>query len=319
MDNTKSCLLRKEYISRINIVQDYIEKNIDKIFTLEELSCISGFSKYHFHRIFGSIMNETLYNYINRLKLEKAVSFLLHAPHKSITEIALDLGFTDSAMFARSFKKYYKMSATEYRRTYSNNSKRESKIRKAENMPPRYNEAEITNNWRQHKMNIKCKVDVVDVEEMTVIYLRHVGTYLELGKVFHNMIGRLVTWASSHGLIGEEGPKLIAVYHDNPEITEDEKRRTSICLVVPKDTKVDGDIGKMTINAGKYAIGHFEIDDNAAAQQHSNAWQYLFSEWLPESGFQPDDGPNFEMYLNDPNTHPERKHFLDIYLPVKPL
>lgn len=53
MENYRSYLLRKEYISRINLVQDYIEKNINNVFQLEELAEISGFSKYHFHRIFN--------------------------------------------------------------------------------------------------------------------------------------------------------------------------------------------------------------------------------------------------------------------------
>ncbi len=98
-------LLRQEYISRMNLVQDYIEKNIGNVFTLEELSAVSGFSKYHFHRLFGSIVNETLYSYIVRQRLERSLSALLYTPKKSITEIALDFGFSDSAMFARSFKK----------------------------------------------------------------------------------------------------------------------------------------------------------------------------------------------------------------------
>lgn len=33
----------------------------------------------------------------------------------------------------------------------------------------------------------------------------------------------------------------------------------------------------------------------------------------------PDDGPAFEMYLNDPDTHPEKKAVVDICMTVKPL
>ncbi len=85
---------------------------------------------------------------------------------------------------------------------------------------------------------------------------------------------------------------------------------------MPKDMKVEGDIGKMSIPEGQYAIGHFVTD---TAEQHGDAWKYLFGEWFPESGYQPGDGPIFEMYMNDPNTHPKNKHFIDIYLPVKPM
>ncbi|HPQ41968.1 MAG TPA: GyrI-like domain-containing protein [bacterium] len=40
---------------------------------------------------------------------------------------------------------------------------------------------------------------------------------------------------------------------------------------------------------------------------------------MPDSGWQPDDRPCFELCLNNPATHPERKHIVDICIPVKPL
>ncbi len=319
MDSNKGSKLRQEYISRINIVQDYIEKNINKVFSLEEISSVSGFSKYHFHRVFTSIVNETLYNYINRLKLEKSASYLLHAPDKTITQIALDFGFTDSAMFARSFKKHYGISATEYRKIYSNSNKTKSKIRKAKIALPLYNDVNITNKGRRNEMEIKCKVDIVDIKEMTVVYLRHVGTYAEFGAKFQDMISRLIAWGFAQGVMIEGETKLLTIYHDNPEITQDDKRRTSVCISVPKETKASGEFGNMVISGGKYAIGHFVIDNDMAAEQHAGAWEYLYGQWLPQSGYQPGDGPNFEIYLNDPSTHPEKKHFIDIYLPIKPL
>lgn len=51
----------------------------------------------------------------------------------------------------------------------------------------------------------------------------------------------------------------------------------------------------------------------------SAGWNALYGTWLPQSGYQPDDRPAFEMFLNDPNEHPEHKHIVDTYMPVKPL
>lgn len=299
----------KEYINRINAVCDYIEKNINKSFTLDELTMVSNFSKYHFHRIFSAFMGETLYGYITRLKLERASGQLLYLAIKPVTQIALDYGFTDSAMFARAFKKHYGMSATEFREKNSNIGKDNK-----ENFLYNHNENMIIR--RSRKMNFKSTLEIKDASEMTVAYLRHVGTYEELGKVFIGMMSRLGAWAGAQGLISED-TKLLAVYHDNPSITEEDKLKTSICITIPKETKTEGDMGKMLISAGKYAIGHFEIDDENAAEQHGQAWEYMYGKWLPESGFQPDDKPVFEVYVNNPNMHPERKHLIDIYLPIK--
>ncbi|MBN2395127.1 MAG: GyrI-like domain-containing protein [Candidatus Atribacteria bacterium] len=50
-----------------------------------------------------------------------------------------------------------------------------------------------------------------------------------------------------------------------------------------------------------------------------NAWNAVFGGWLPESGYQPDDGPCYEFYHNNPEEHTEHKHIIDICVPVKPL
>jgi AraC family transcriptional regulator len=88
-----------------------------------------------------------------------------------------------------------------------------------------------------------------------------------------------------------------------------------VAITVPEDTTVDGEIGKTTIPGGQYAVGHFEL----SPERYGDAWNSLFGGWLPESGYQPADGPCYESYLNDPKQHPEGKHIVDICVPVKPL
>ena len=89
---------RKEYLARINNVIDYIDNNITDKFTLDKLSSVANFSKFHFHRIFASIVGETLSNYILRIRLEKAATLLVYNPNLSVTEIYLDCGFSSSSV-----------------------------------------------------------------------------------------------------------------------------------------------------------------------------------------------------------------------------
>ena len=74
----------EDYQSRINRVVDYVEKQLSKNFTLDELAQIAHFSKFHFHRIFYSLMGETLFRFIQRLRLEKAAGLLYSNPARSI-------------------------------------------------------------------------------------------------------------------------------------------------------------------------------------------------------------------------------------------
>ena len=167
-------------------------------------------------------------------------------------------------------------------------------------------------------MNLKHTIETVEMEDITVVYLRHTGAYEEMSQEnkFQQMIQKLVGWAGPRNLLNPETFSLLSVYHDNHEITDDAKLRTSVCIAVPADTQVEGEFGKMSIPGGRYAVGRFTLMDG---QQHSQAWEYFYGEWLPNSGLQPADGFNFEMYMNDPNTDPEGKHLIDIYMPIREL
>ena len=150
---------------------------------------------------------------------------------------------------------------------------------------------------------------------MQVAYLRHIGPYAGNEQLFGDLFNRLCAWAGPRGLLRFPETKMITIYHDNPDITDETRLRTDVCITVPPETQVDGEIGKADIPAGKYAVAHFEI----LPDQYGDAWNAVYGGWFPESGYKPDDRPCFELYLNDPKQHPEGKHVVDIYAPVKPL
>ena len=71
----------------------------------------------------------------------------------------------------------------------------------------------------------------------------------------------------------------------------------------------------MMIPSCKYAVGHFNIFQ----YQFSDAWDYMYKEWLTSSEYFPKDSYPFEVYLNDANNDPNNKHKVDIYIPIKPI
>ena len=88
--------LRKEYSERVNRVIDYINEHLSDSLSLKGLAEIASFSPYHFHRIFHSLTGETLYNFIIRLRLEKAAHRLRYSINRSVTDIAYECGFSSS-------------------------------------------------------------------------------------------------------------------------------------------------------------------------------------------------------------------------------
>ncbi len=84
-----------EYISRINKAFDYIDSNIEKPMTLEELAAVANFAKFHFNRIFQSIVGKPPFKFILRVRLEKAASLILANKNESISNIAFKCGFSE--------------------------------------------------------------------------------------------------------------------------------------------------------------------------------------------------------------------------------
>lgn len=337
--------LRDEYTARINRVIDHVEANLDGDLSLEVLAAVAGFSRFHFHRVFRAMLGETLNDFINRIRVEKAALQLVQNPKESITEIALACGFSGPATFARAFRLAYGQSASEWRagghrrhpaspdldgRDEGREERKECKAPrnagKAPYVSPSYPEDEARlpttraalryEERRRRMSNVKpVQVKVEEVPAFEVAYVRHIGPYKGDGKLFEELFGKLMRWAGPRGLLGAPDLKTLVIYHDNPEITEAEKLRISVCVSIPANTPVDGEIGKMAIPAGKYALARFEL----GADEYQGAWDYVFGEWLPGSGYQPDDGPCFEMYHGESKDHPEQKQVVDICLPVRPL
>jgi AraC family transcriptional regulator len=105
-----------EYAQRINRVIDYLRANLDRQVKLQELAKVACFSEFHFHRIFGAVSGETLNDFTNRLRLEKAARLLRYSDH-SLTDIALDCGFSSSATFSRAFRSGFDTSPSQFRKS----------------------------------------------------------------------------------------------------------------------------------------------------------------------------------------------------------
>ena len=304
--------LNSDYISRINRTFDYIEANREKPLTLEELATIANFSKFHFNRIFQSIVGETPFQFVLRVRLEKAATLILTNKSESITEIAYKCGFSDISIFSRNFKSYFQISATKYRVKKSNNSNLSqpdsNKNQIDENLSPYFCPVLKTIKWRTN-MKLNKGVEVREPPKMTVAYIRNMGPWGGDKNEYEKLRNKLFSWAEARDLIFGKDFKYFILYHDDPNVAPGDKLRMSLCITVPPETKVNGEIGKMEIEAAKYAIARFELTD----KDFQMAWEWLYRQWLPNSGYKLDDKPYFETYPEAP----EREKFVvDFCIPV---
>lgn len=291
-----------EYTQRINWVIDYVRGNLGRQLKLEELAQVACFSEFHFHRIFGAVTGETLNDFTSRLRLEKAAR-LLRFSGRSVTDIALDCGFSSSATFSRAFRSGYDTSPSEFRKS---GVIKKSKIRKELGSGQEY----------VIPMSAEAKraafpVRMIDVPERRVAYIRVTDAF-DWDKVlasFKTMIG----WAKSQGIFPQG--TLFGMSMDDPDVTPKHLYRYEVCFASSSPFECMEGVSEMKMPAMRYAVTKVSGDIRKVA----TAWDYLYRSWLINSAYEPEHAPALEIFL-DKEKATDWSHFdLELCLPVQEL
>lgn len=94
---------------------EWIENNLHRKIYLEDVALVSGFSKYHFHRVFQNTIHMSVDDYVRMRRLSIAAVSLIYSTER-IIDIALEAQFNSQEAFSRSFKKTYFFAPGEYRK-----------------------------------------------------------------------------------------------------------------------------------------------------------------------------------------------------------
>ncbi|HDG0629583.1 TPA: AraC family transcriptional regulator [Serratia marcescens] len=97
-------------------VVDYIEGNITGDLSIDNVSAISGYSRWHLQRLFKEYYGIKLGTYIRCRRLSQS-SILLKLTRVKILDIAIAYGFQSQQCYTRAFKKIIGMSPNEFRQS----------------------------------------------------------------------------------------------------------------------------------------------------------------------------------------------------------
>jgi len=277
-----------EYANRINKVIEYINNHLGDGLDINTLADVSNFSVFHFHRIAKAFLHEPLGTYINRIRIETSAR-LLRYTGLPVKEISDRVGYEMPSSFSKAFKKYYGISAAEYR------NNKDSIIMKT--------------SLEYQELNIKSP-KIIELPAKKVIYISITGEYGngEYDKAWT----RLWAFIKKHSLY-TAGIESIGISYDDPKITEKTKCRYEVCLVIHKSVHSEGEVGVKEIQGGKFSVFHYQGPySNLGA-----VYDTIFSKWLPESGYQLRNLPCFEKYLNNPARTQPDKLKTEIYVPIE--
>jgi AraC-like DNA-binding protein len=108
----------KKNIERMNRITDYIEKHYMHPLTLEELAETEQLTPPYLSRYFQQHMGQTFLKYLNGIRLEHALYYLLETD-LPIIQIAMECGFTNLNTFHKLFKDTFHTTPHQYRKKQS--------------------------------------------------------------------------------------------------------------------------------------------------------------------------------------------------------
>lgn len=289
MNGTKA----KAYAARFGKVLDYIEAHLDETLSVEQLSQVANFSKYHFHRQFAEYTGTSVFRYIQLLRLRQATYRLVFDRSVRIIDIALEAGFENPESFSRAFRHTFGQSPSEFRRHPE-----------WENWHARYR-------FRTPERKQTMEVEIVDFETTRIAVLEHRGPV----ELLNDSVGQFIMWRKASGLSPVKASRTFGIAYDNPDTTEPAKFRFDICgeVAVEVPTNPQGVVAKI-IPGGRCArLRH----RGTHTRLGESAIYPLYRDWLPGSGEELRDFPLYFHYLNLLPETPEHELVTDVYLPLK--
>ena len=290
------------YTRRINNVISYVRQNLDGDLSLDALSRVGCFSKFHFHRVFKSITEETVNDMVVRMRLERAANLLRTVPRLSITAAAFETGFSSGSVFSRAFRKRFGVSARQWDRQSPLENSKNGQFR---DEFPRYTLEDLE--------SYGVEVKIRSLPKQRLAYIRVHNSYSSFDRI-KDAYYRLIEWYDHKG--GSLNNILLyGMSQDNPDVTPLQLCRFDWCVRVPAGWKGDPDVDVTDFPACRVAaircVGGFS-DENKIIQ-------YLFRYWLPRSRYQPANLPGMEIYRRQPCDMGWEEYDIDCAVPILPL
>lgn len=281
------------YQRQLDKVIQYIGIHLDEKLSLDHLSEIACFSKYHFHRIFTAYTGLTSQQFIRWLRLKRAAHQLIVDKKQSIIDIAINAGFESHEAFTRAFKQSCGMSPSQFKKHSSWHIWEKAPYR----MP-------------QQQGEIMTNVTIQNKKARRLAVLEHRGAPEKLG----HSVNQLINWAKTQTIsIKPTAGDAFGFAYDDPATTKPENFRFDLALTVPENLKLNGDIIEKRLPAGSYAIAIHHgsrdtIDDTIYG---------MYRDWLPNSGEELGDLPCIFCYHNFDHEVAETELVTEIWLLLK--
>lgn len=294
----------ERYHARINRAIALIDARIDAELDLQTLADAACLSAHHFHRVFKSLVGETVHEFTTRLRLERALSLARMKPAKPWKQIAATCGYRSPAVFSRAFKRHYGESPAKFNLDAYWHSR-----------PDAVEAATVSAYFLRPSSPAPADftVDLVYRPSANLICSRAWGGYVDPSALLQ-AYERLIGWAEREQLpIG--GGKLAGASRDDPDVTPLSRCRYDFTLEIPAVISPPSGLFVAERAPGWWAVHALDGDMSAV----DRAWNLLFKSWLPASGLDLRNVPAEEVYRQTPAEIGWDRFDLLCCVPVQPI
>lgn len=270
----------KLQLPRLLPVLDYIHQHYNRVIVPAELERISFYSYRSLQRIFKALFQENIGAYQKRLRLESAAK-LMHYSDKSLTEIALEVGYADLQAFRKAFKKNYGIAPSRQRVVLQN----------------------LLQDLEQRVVNLEFDLSTlnpkqVDLPTIEVLYKTHRGAYdnKTIEKLWDDLVESVIDFDTRehYGLV-----------YDDPDITVENLCRYDACITYNINTS-NTELSQKTIGGTSYMCFLHQGDYTTIDQTYDG----IFGAWLLQNNYNFSSAPIIEYY------DPLNTNITAIYIPL---
>lgn len=283
-----------KHIQIANALMYYIYTHIETHIDLDELSSEYHISKFHLHRIFKETFGLNIYENIKHIRLQKAANLLLTNRNSTITDIALQCGYSSQSSFLHSFKIRFGMTPKAWRnggyKAYSQNILKQSQ-----------------NAMRSVAHFDTIKATIVKMPAIQSYYIRNRG----YNETIRTTWQKIEAWRLTNEI---QEYTHFALFHDNPAITPLSECQYIACILPQNvDPLPPSTLAQFQISEGIYAKFHLVgVLGDVLKFIH-----WVYHEWLPHSGYETTTKPSYARYYKNNFLSDDPFFELDYYVSIR--
>ena len=279
-----------EWIEKLNKTISYIEEHLTEEISYDSLAHIACCSTYHFQRMFAYMAGIPLSEYIRRRRMSLAAIDLQSGSDK-IIDIGMKYGYSSPTAFNRAFQSVHGIAPSMARKQGT----------PMKSFPP-----------------ISFKITVKGIEEMNYrieekAAFRIVGISYPLDKEIENnftSVPQMWKNAAMSGIFEKITPLMnnqsmgvlgVSICND--------KEEWRYFIAVSSSADIDNSLDEYVVPACTWAI----FNGSGTGISIQELEQRIITEWIPTSGFEFDNAPDIEVYLNSDSNNMQ----YEVWVPIR--